>query len=350
MRSPATIHDVATRAGCSVASVSRVLNGTGPASADMRARVEAAMGALDFRPSEIGRSLARQSRRVLGVLVPSVTNPVFAACLAGIQVRARMAGCSVLMVQSDYDARREAEAVEALLAERPLGLILTVCDPARSAGLEMARAADLPSVLLFNEPDEEHAASVAVDNRAATRALVAEMLALGHRRAVFVAGRFASSDRSRLRYHGFRDALGSAGLAVPDPVEIDFIDGLEALDLANMLARERPSALVASNDVLAFGVMAAMRRAGLGVPEDVSVTGFDGIPIGRLIHPTLATVEQPAGRMGESAAALLFDLAAERKAPHVVRAAYAIRLGGTLAAPKHVPADTAQVAPSVLIA
>jgi DNA-binding LacI/PurR family transcriptional regulator len=329
-----TIHHVAALACCSVASVSRVVNGTGPASPTMRARVEAVVAELGFRPSELGRSLARKSRRVIGVLVPSTTNPVFAASLAGIQDRARLAGCSVLIAQSDYDPGRETEAVEALLAERPLGLVLTVCDPGTSVALALANRAGVPTVLIFNEPGAPDTAAVTVDNRGASRALVAKMIGLGHRRIAFVAGRFAASDRSRLRYAGFRDALHEAGLAAPDAVEVDFIADLDAIDLTDAMDRLSPTALVVSNDLLALSVIAAVRRLGLDVPGDVSVAGFDGIAIGRLVHPSLATIEQPARTMGVSAAALLFDIAAKKTAPCRLQIDHSIRAGGTLAPPK----------------
>ena len=170
--SPVTIHHVAQKARCSVASVSRVVNGTGPASPAMRERVRAAVAELGFQPSEVGRSLARQSRRILGVLVPSVTNPIFSASLAGIQERARAAGLSVLIAQSDYDPERECEAVEALLAERPAGLVLTVCDPQQSRALDIAERHGVPTVLVYNDPGDRRISTVTVDNRGASRALV----------------------------------------------------------------------------------------------------------------------------------------------------------------------------------
>ncbi|HEV2559245.1 MAG TPA: LacI family DNA-binding transcriptional regulator [Microvirga sp.] len=330
---PVTIHHVARKARCSVASVSRVVNRTGPASAAMRARVEAAVAELGFQPSEVGRSLARQSRRTLGVIVPSVANPIFAASLAGIQDRARAAGLSVLIAQSDYDPEREAEALQALMAERPVGLVLTVCDPHRSRALDLAEERGMPAVLLYNDPGERALAAVTVDNRGATRALVQRMIALGHRRIVFVAGRFAASDRSRLRYEGYRDALQHAGLTVYAPEEVDFIAGADDVDLTEIVAREGPTAFLASNDLLALSVVASLRRLGLDVPKAVSVAGFDGIALGRLIEPTLATVEQPAASMGVSAVSLLLDQIAGDARPRRIVIAHTLRLGGTLRQP-----------------
>ncbi len=344
---PVTIRHVAAHAGCSLATVSRVVNGTGPASPAMRVRVEAAVAELGFRPSEVGRSLARAHRRMLGVLVPSVANPIFATALSGMQDRARAAGLSVLIAQSDYDPEREVEAVEALVAERPVGLALTVCDPAASRALDLAERSGIPTVLVHNEPGPRPVAAVAVDNRAAGRALVARLVALGHHRVAFVAGRFSASDRSRLRHAGYVEALRAAGLAPLPPVEVDFIAGAEDVDLTEAVERLRPTAIVASNDVLALSVVASLRRLGLEVPRDVSVAGFDGIALGRLVHPVLATVEQPARAMGVSAVSLLLDCIAGRAGPDLVRVDHCLRLGGTIASPpagaslRPIPGDPA---------
>jgi DNA-binding LacI/PurR family transcriptional regulator len=341
-------------ARCSIASVSRVVNDSGPVSGPLRQRIAAAVADLDFSPSEVGRSLALKRSRTIGVLVPSVTNPVFADCLAGLQDAARRAGHAVLIAQSNYEAGREAEAIAPLIAERPAGLVLTVCDPAASEARNRAAAAGIPTVLLFNEPAaaagaendiEAHAggdAVVTVDNRGAGRELAAAMLARGHRRLAFVAGRFQSSDRARARFEGFRDALVAAGLPVEPPIEIDFLDAADHIDLTEVLARLQPTAIVGSNDLLAIGVMAALRRHGLAVPRDVSVAGFDGIAIGRLIAPSLATVEWPARAMGTAAAAMLFDLVGARggksTAARTLRLPHLIRPGGTLAdAPEDAP-------------
>lgn len=332
-RRATTIKDVARKVRCSIASVSRVVNDSGPVSAVLRRRIAAAVAELDFRPSEVGRSLVLKRSRTIGVLVPSVTNPVFADCLAGLQETARRAGHAVLIAQSDYEPGREVEAIAPLIAERPAGLVLTVCDPAASEARLRAAAAGIPTVLLFNEAAAVGDAVVTVDNRGAGREIAEALIRHGHRRISFVAGRFAASDRARARFEGVCDALEAAGLPVAPPVEIDFIDGPDRIDLSDLMAQSRPTAIVASNDLLAIGVVAALRRHGLSVPDDVSVAGFDGIAIGRLIAPALATIEWPARAMGAAAAAMLLDLVAGNAAAaaRVVSLPHVFRPGGTLA-------------------
>ena len=306
-----TIRDVAAHAGCSIATVSRVVTGNGPVSDEMRRRVvEAAL--------QIGFPLARafpETRPVISILVPSLTNPVFAATVAGIEQRARTAGLSTVLGQSNYDPAQEEEIVTALISERPVGMIMTVCDPASSVALQRVRKAGLPVVTIYNEDTPEGVAAVMVDNRAAIRRATEDLIALGHRRILLLAGKFISSDRSARRYEGYRDAMTAAQLTAAPAIEVDFIDATRDIDLTEFLAEYGPTAIMASNDLLAVTLIASLRQAGLCVPEDVSVTGFDGIDFARLISPRLHTIRQPSQVMGTLAATLLLDMAAGHSSP-----------------------------------
>ncbi|WP_407520849.1 substrate-binding domain-containing protein [Methylobacterium oryzisoli] len=335
--STATIRDVAARAGCSLATVSRVANESAPVSPVMRARVVAAARDLGF--SLIRSDGAR--RPVIGVLLPSVTNPVFASVLAGIEQRARADGLSVVMGQSNYRSDQELEVVEALGAERPVGLVATVCDPATSAALAVAARRKLPTVMVYNETDAAGFGSVSVDNRAAVRLLTEHLLGLGHRAILFISGRFASSDRAARRFAGYRDAMLAADLPALPSLQVDFIDGARDIDLTSALARHRPTAIIASNDLLAVTVIASLRRLGLAVPDDVSVAGFDGADLGRHLWPRLTTIAQPSQGMGMLAAAMVLDMATGRAPARHLRADFEPCRGGTTAPP-------ARTAPSLL--
>lgn len=325
-----TIRDVAARAGCSIATVSRVVTGNGPVSDEMRRRVvEAAL--------KIGFPLARafpETRPVISVLVPSLTNPVFAAAVAGIEQRGRTAGMFTILGQSNYDPSLEEDIVTTLIAERPVGMIMTVCDPASSVALQRARKAGLPVVTIYNEDTPEGVSAVMVDNRDALRRATEDLIALGHRRILFLAGKFISSDRSARRYEGYRDAMAAAGLTAAPAIEVDFIDATRDIDLTGVLAEYRPTAIMASNDLLAVTVIASLRRAGLSVPGDVSVTGFDGIDVARLISPRLHTIQQPSQVMGALAASLLLDMAAGHKAPQRLCPDVIPLAGETIAPPR----------------
>ncbi|OAP44299.1 substrate-binding domain-containing protein [Sinorhizobium americanum] len=299
-----TLQQIAFHAGCSLATVSRVLKGDGPVSDEMVRRVRRAAAELGYRPPPGGGGA--RNRPVVGVLVPSVTNPVFAASLAGIQHRLQAAGHGVLIAQSNYDPASEARAVAALLEQRPTGLILTLCNAGTSEALSAALP---PTILLNNRPVPRFPAAVTVDNYRAGCEITRHILAHRHRRILFVSGHFASSDRARLRYEGHCAAMKEAGHTPLPAMEIPFVDGYENLDLSGVAEVHRPTAIIASNDLLAVGVIAALRREGLSVPTDVSVAGFDGIAIGRLMNPPLTTMAMPDGDMGVAAAALLLDIA-----------------------------------------
>ncbi|MCA3184562.1 MAG: LacI family DNA-binding transcriptional regulator [Methylobacterium sp.] len=304
----ANIKDVADLARCSIATVSRYVNGAAPISVEARARIEAAIFQTGYRPSEIGRSLKRQATRTLGIVVPSLTNPVFALSVSGFQLAARLAGYHVLIATSDYDPAIEAAAVETFLGQSVDGLALTVCDSFSSPALATIDAAGKPNVLLFNPADQPDRLAVTVDNIAAARAMTETILSRGHRRVAFLAGQFAASDRSRLRYRGYAAALAQAGLKPPLPLELDFLDTTPDAALLPLLSDDnRPTALFCSNDVLALGVIGALKRFGARVPDDMSVVGFDGIDLGQMVEPTLCTVAQPARAMGERACEQLLN-------------------------------------------
>jgi DNA-binding LacI/PurR family transcriptional regulator len=330
-----TIRTVAERAGCSIATVSRVINGTARASADAEARVRAAIAELEFRPSEIGRSLKTLRTRTVGVVIPSLTKPVFASSVAGIEAEARVRGHALLVTATDYDPARERAVVDTLVAQSVAGLVLTVADPDTNPTLDMLDAEGIPYVLVYNEPQRIPRPAVTVDNAAATRALTEALIAHGHRRILFIAGRFSSSDRSRLRHQGYLAAMGAHGLA-PEPVlELDYIADAPAhrAALESLFAvRARPTAMICSNDLLALSIIAAVRAMGLSVPGDMSVAGFDGIAIGRLVTPELSTVDQPTRLMGARAIERLFDMFEGATGRAVEHLPYQLRLTGTLAA------------------
>lgn len=321
-----TIRDVARAAGCSIATVSRVSTGSVPVSDATRQRVIAAALTLNF---PLGRSGAA-SRAVLGVLVPSLTNPVFAAALAGIERCARLRGVSTVIAQSHYLPDGEEDGVRVLMAERPRGLILTVCDPAASRALMEIAAQRLPAATIYNVAAPDGVGSVAVDNRAAMTLVVRELLDAGHTRILFLAGRFASSDRSAARHAGYRDALLSRGIRPLPPLEVDFIDAAQDIDLTAALDRHRPTAIAASNDLLAVSTIASLDRMGLSVPRDLSVTGFDGMELATLVRPRLTTIAQPSTAMGMLAASMVLDMAAGVRGAEALRVDASLLRGGTV--------------------
>ena len=192
-------------------------------------------------------------------------------------------------------------------------------------------ASGKPNVLLYNQADHPGRSALTVDSVRAAREMTEAVLAQGHRRIAFLAGRFAASDRSRLRYRGFAMALAGLRLKPPPPFELDFLDDTPDSFVAELMASDdRPTALFCSNDVLALAVIGALKRLGARLPEDVSVVGFDGIALGQMVEPTLASVVQPARQMGERACAELLAKIGGEHGPPPGFLAHEIRGGSSL--------------------
>jgi DNA-binding LacI/PurR family transcriptional regulator len=306
LRSPPTIRDVAAKAGVSIATVSRSLNSSALANVDTAERVRLAAKELGFTPNPAGRALKTARSRMIGVMVPSLRNPVFADALAGIETAANAAGYGVIIASCGYAPEREIEIVEGLIGQRVDGLILTVADAARAEALGRLARAAMPYALLYNEAAPDGTRAVAIDNAAAASAAAEALIARGHRRLAMVAGDFAASDRQARRRDGFLAAAQAAGLPAPPVLATRFgVRRLGAAFAALFAGPAHPTGLFCATDMLAFEAMRELKARGLDVPRDVSVIGFDGIDIGEIVSPSLATIVQPNGGMGETAFAFL---------------------------------------------
>lgn len=308
MRAIPNIQDVAERAGVSISTVSRVLNDSGPASIKAREAVLSAVSAIGFRPNSIGRTLKTAKSRTIGVLVPSLKNPIFADAVEGIERAAEREGYGILLTSSNYAPEKEVKAVEVFLSNRVEGLIVTVADEASSPALDLLRREQVPFVLVFNPALDPGPSAITIDNQAAARAIVEELISLGHRRIAMIAGRFDASDRSELRRAGYEEALKAHDITPGSVEEVSF-DSLDLSDLcAELCGRaEGPTALFCSTDMLAIAAIRGLTTIGLRVPRDISVAGFDGITVGECIAPSLATIVQPAEEMGARALSHLLE-------------------------------------------
>lgn len=302
----ATIKDVSAAAGVSVKTVSRVLNKERYVRTDTRVRVEDAIAALRFRPSLAARSLAG-SRSFQVALIWDNPSPHYVfAVQEGVRAR-----CDEEGVRMIAQPGGSADGVEALLdAAAPDGLILTppICDDA--AVLAMLAQRGVPHVRISPGVDTTVGSSVFIDNHAAARAMTAHLLALGHRRIGFVAGHpdYAASAQ---RLGGYRQMLDDAGNAF-DPALVatgrfDFRSGSTAAEALLDLARP-PSAIFASSDDMAAGVLATAHARGIRVPEGLSIAGFDDTDLASLVWPPLTTIRQPTRDMAYAAADLLFRI------------------------------------------
>lgn len=329
-----TIKDVAREAGCGIATASRVLNRSGPASAEVSERVEKAARDLGFSFSAIGRALQSSRSMTIGCLVPSLANPVFAEAVQGVQEALSGTGYQLLIASSNYDGEADNDAIATLLAKEVDGLIVTMVAPEQSVALERARKHGVPLSLMFHDPIDG-LPSAHVDNFEAAREVARRFYELGHRRTAFLALRFSTSDRSRNRYAGFYAECRARGMPDPALIELSEAEANTPRLLAEILSTlDGLSAVFASNDFLAIAVQKAARLMGKSVPRDLSVVGFDGIEIGRLLDVPLATIETAPGAMGRQAARTLLDLMQGGPCIQLPPLPFNFRSGDTLAPPQ----------------
>lgn len=327
----ATARDVAETAGVSVATVSRVINAATGVNPETAAKVHAAIAELGYRPNGVGRSLKTASSRLIGVLIPTLSNPVFAEAVDGIAEGVADGGYSLLFAASDYRREAESRSIETLLRYRVDGLILTVADAADSRILDLLDTAEIPYVLAYNPAGAHRRPTVTVDNRAAGALVANRLVELGHRRLGMIAGRLPDSDRARARHRGFTEAAAAAGLPPPLLAEVPFTrPELEPVLAGIFAAPDPPTALFCSNDMLAIATIGVLTGLGIAVPGEVSVVGFDGIAIGAHLHPTLATVVQPSRELGRTAARQLLRRLGGEAAVAPVILPHALRHGASL--------------------
>ncbi|WP_024906034.1 LacI family DNA-binding transcriptional regulator [Robbsia andropogonis] len=302
-----TIRDVAALAGVSYTTVSHVVNDTRPVRADKRERVLAAVAELHFVPSAVARSLKAQATRTIGMLVPSNTNPYFAEIAQGVENLARRHGYCVFLCNSDNDVEVQREWLRVLHEKRVDGLIIaSVGDEAAAA--EALRHVTVPVVVIDRPIAGIRADRVQVDHRAGAAIATRHLIDIGHRRIACIAGP-DSTTVSAHRVDGFRLAMTEHGLPLPDEsiVVADFTSP-GGYNAAVALFRDyAPTAIFASNDAMAIGVLRAAAERGIRIPEDCSIVGFDDIEMSRYVYPALSTVGQTIGRLGEVAAIGLLD-------------------------------------------
>jgi len=299
----ASIKEVALKAGVSIATVSRVLNDKGPVAVETRQRILAAIEQLRYVPHGAARSLITNQTDTIGVLLPDLYGEFFSEVIRGIDLAARRSGFHVL-ISGFHSDRAEIEAVLRALRGRVDGLIVLSPD-VDAQSLRRNLPETLPVVLL-NTPVEGDGAdfdAINLDNHGGAFAMVRHLAGLGHRRIALIRGPEENAD-ARERLRGYRDALLALEIAGEEALELggDFSEESGYRAGQRLLALEpRPAAVFAANDSMAIGCLFALREAGVQVPGDVALAGFDDIPIARYITPSLSSVHVPIAELGTRA-------------------------------------------------
>ena len=311
-----TIRDVAREAGVSVATVSRVLNDSGPVSEPTRRRIREVASRMRYVPDSAARSLITRRSMTLGVLLPDLHGEFFSEVIRGIDQTAQRSGYH-LLVSGSHNDKGEIEAALRAMRGRVDGLIVMSPD-IDSAALVSNLPASSPVVLLNCFVDGDAFDSLTIDNYGGAHAMVRHLLASGHQRIAFIKGAERNHDAAE-RLRGYRAALRGAGIDDGAALEFDgdFTESGGHRAAHRIAAMSpRPTAVFAANDSMAIGALAALRDAGLSVPDDIAVTGFDDIPIARFMSPPLTSVAVSISDVGARAVRMLLH-AIERKNQHV---------------------------------
>jgi LacI family transcriptional regulator len=315
----AGMKEVATLAGVAVGTVSNVLNHPDLVRPKTRARVEAAMEELGFIPNGSARQLRAGRSRCLGLVVLDITNHFFTEVARGAEDYAQSAGYAVILCNSDEADDKERRYLRVLEEQRVRGIMIT---PVHGTAPELRRIRDRGTpVVLLDRPGSTGQCSVAVDDRRGGELAVEHLLGLGHRRIALVNGPTAirqCADRRRGAYRAVQKAsLDPAQVLVEVPVTaMNTQSGACAGEtLLGLAGPDRPTAVFCTNDMLALGVLRRLGQAGLPVPGELAVVGYDDIDFAADAAVPLTSVRQPKYQLGRAAAELLLD-EADRPAEH----------------------------------
>ena len=294
----ATIKDVAREADVSVATVSRVFNDSGPVSETTRQRIVEVANRLRYSPHGAARSLITNRTSTIGVLLPDLYGEFFSEVIRGMDQAAQPSGYH-LLVSSSHDAKDEIEAALRAMRGRVDGLsVLSPHLDAPSVGANVPPT--LPIVLLNCAVTGNGYDAFTIENERGAHAMVRHLLSLGHRAIAIITGEAGNHDAAE-RLRGYAGAMREADLVVPNDWEIpgDFTEASGYRAVGTLLElRQRPTAIFAANDAMAIGALSALRDAGVLVPDDVAVVGFDDIPMARYMSPPLSSVHVSIAELG----------------------------------------------------
>lgn len=304
-----TIRDVARLSGVSISTVSLVFNSPKAVAPTTRERVEKAVQELGYRPNATARSLNLNRVGSIGLMVPDLSNPYFVNIIAGVEWEARQRGNLLVVGATDWQTSAE-EQYSGLLTTRRLDGVIVASGSGLPPTALVQMASSEPVVFVDERVAGFDGHFVGVDNRRAAREAAAYVFGLGHRRVGIIGGPLGLWTAEQ-RLAGYREAAVAAGI---DADLIPVVHGDYRVESGEEAARRlleqpdaRPTALLIANDMMAMGAIAYCRGAGLAIPRDVGVVGFDDIPAASLISPPLTTVRQPGRELGIAAARLLLD-------------------------------------------
>ena len=307
---PTTIKDIAKQAGVAHSTVSRALHGSSLISFETAERIRKVAQEMGYQPSAAARSLKTNRSQVLGVIVSSIDDPFFSEILFGIEGCAQEGGYSLFIAASQHDPARERKIVQTMMEQRTEGVIICSSSFSAEEGRQLLKYG-FPIVVVNHQAAEDYHYSIYHDDVDGSQQITRHLIDLGHKKIAYL-GNSLSGRTTLDRLSGFQGEMGEAGLEIPEAFVYHVagggpIQGLAGIDYFLELAI-RPTAIVCFNDMMAIGVLKGCNQAGVIVPGDISVTGFDNISFSLYTNPPLTTLDQPKRSIGAEAARLLLDL------------------------------------------
>ncbi|WP_271270718.1 LacI family DNA-binding transcriptional regulator [Aliamphritea hakodatensis] len=316
-----TIHDVGREAGVSSITVSRYFRSPERVSESTRKRVEQAVQKLNYVPNRIAGTLASNRSNIVAVIVPNITNSIFAETLQAIEDSLRPSGLHLLIGHSNYSLQTEEDLVRTFLAHRPDGIILTGYTHSENT-VEMVRAAGIPVVQIWNITQSPIGVNVGVSSYDAAYTMTRYLIGKGYRNIAYIGGHVTNNDRTVQRESGFLKALDEAGIHFNNNLlqrcNFEFLAGGQALENI-MKADPDVEAVFAASDILAVGAMLKCQELNIKIPNDLALAGYDDAGISSLMSPPLTTVAVPRYEIGSQAAqAILKGLNGDPQKPQCI--------------------------------
>ncbi len=333
-RSKPTLEDVAALANVSTATISRSINEPDKVARATRDRIQQAIDKLAYTPNFSAKVLATNKSNIIGAIIPTMANAMFASGLQAFQEALAESGVLLLVASSGYNSDSEFRQIQSLLAHGADGLLLIGSDRPRST-LEYLQARNVPYVISWCYKKTKGQLYAGFDNKKAARNLTRAVINAGHKRIALIGGVSAGNDRASNRIAGVKQAVSEQrGVDLVALVEAEYSLSAGAAAFDRVIAEgSKPTVIICGNDVIAAGVLNRAKAIGINVPAALSVTGFDDINLATAVDPPLTTVRVPQLNMGKSAAGLLMEYLENKQMPASVEFETEIVIRGSLSAP-----------------
>ena len=310
---PLTMVDIAKIAGVSIATVSRVLNNSKSVKNETKKQVLKVIEEVGYEPNEIARELVTNTSRVIGLLIPDIMNNYYAEIISGIDEIATKKGFTLLLYITNEDPKKTVTYINEMIRRRVDGLVLlSIILNDNELIKKMKRSAAVVSV----EADIDGIDRIGVDNEKGTYEVIRHLLNYGHKKIGFLGYQFHHHSLGQ-RLNGFKRAITDYGIEIQDEYIIEREPtGNPGYEMAKHILDlpEPPTAIHCMNEYIAEGVYLAVRERGMRIPEDISISSFDGLSISRIMYPRLTTAAMPIRQMGELAMEILFKNIEQRSA------------------------------------